>query len=338
MAEDNTNNNTASVSLGDILRKSRTEAGLTVADVASELLLKPDLIRSIEANELKGLAAPTYVRGYIRSYAKLLGVDADALVEEYESIENDQPVWEPGSSLKQKTRINFSAFIIPVAVIIAGLFIAWLVNSGYLSTSVEDIENIEKNATSIGGEATNKPLVFSSQQSTVNLEKSTAQPLVMIPAEETPASHEDSANNAAPDKPASGAPLVSTVVAATVQLEEPIDDTPVVTNGDASIEKDDSSSTIIITDNDIISAATGSDEVILILTDDSWVEVEDATREKMVNGLLHAGDIKILRGKSPFQVFLGNAEAVEITINNVLYDVQTHRRKNKTARFALTNP
>ena len=56
------------------------EMGLTVEEVAVSLKLGADVIEDLEAGDYSRLAGPTFVKGYMRSYARLLHLDEDDLV------------------------------------------------------------------------------------------------------------------------------------------------------------------------------------------------------------------------------------------------------------------
>lgn len=60
---------------GDLLREARERAGLQVADVSSRLKVPMHIVDAIEAERWEQLGAPVFVRGQLRSYARLLEVD-----------------------------------------------------------------------------------------------------------------------------------------------------------------------------------------------------------------------------------------------------------------------
>src|SRR5690606_13439913 len=70
---------------GRILREARERLGLEQKDIASQLNLQVDTIDAVENDAAEKLPAPTYVRGYIRSYARMVQLDSDALIKLYES-------------------------------------------------------------------------------------------------------------------------------------------------------------------------------------------------------------------------------------------------------------
>src|SRR5258706_15480936 len=68
-------------SAGAQLRAYRENAQLTVDDVAHHLKLARRQVLAIENDDLDALPGPTFVRGFIRNYARLLRVDATPLLE-----------------------------------------------------------------------------------------------------------------------------------------------------------------------------------------------------------------------------------------------------------------
>src|SRR5690606_39323578 len=57
---------------GERLRKAREAAGLDVAEVARRLKMPVRVVQSLENEDWEGLDAPVFVRGQLRSYARLL--------------------------------------------------------------------------------------------------------------------------------------------------------------------------------------------------------------------------------------------------------------------------
>jgi len=65
---------------GRQLRRTREKLALSVDDVAGELRLSGFQIQALEEDDWSQLPGDTYARGYLRSYARLLGLDADQLL------------------------------------------------------------------------------------------------------------------------------------------------------------------------------------------------------------------------------------------------------------------
>jgi len=69
-----------SASLGTILREARERAGFRIEDVAAQIKFAPRQIEALEADDYKHLPEPAFLRGFVRSYAKILNLDAQALL------------------------------------------------------------------------------------------------------------------------------------------------------------------------------------------------------------------------------------------------------------------
>jgi cytoskeleton protein RodZ len=65
---------------GSLLRAGREAAGLSVAAVAQQLKLAPRQIAAIEDGDYSKLPGRTFVRGFVRNYARLLRLDCDAVL------------------------------------------------------------------------------------------------------------------------------------------------------------------------------------------------------------------------------------------------------------------
>ncbi|WP_045761844.1 RodZ domain-containing protein [Xanthomonas albilineans] len=66
---------------GQQLRDAREAAGLSIDDVGSTLRMPMHVIQTLESEQWERLGAPVFVRGQLRSYARLLGVDLEPLLQ-----------------------------------------------------------------------------------------------------------------------------------------------------------------------------------------------------------------------------------------------------------------
>lgn len=73
-----------SVAIGRIFVAAREKQGLSAADVARQLRLGVKQIEALEADDYVSLPGNTFVRGFIRNYARLLQVDADPLLRAFQ--------------------------------------------------------------------------------------------------------------------------------------------------------------------------------------------------------------------------------------------------------------
>jgi len=81
----------AAASAGERLKLAREQAGLSVEKVAKDLFLDTRVIHAIEVNRFKDLGAPVYAKGYLRKYARLLGVSEEEVLVQYQKSPDATP-------------------------------------------------------------------------------------------------------------------------------------------------------------------------------------------------------------------------------------------------------
>jgi cytoskeleton protein RodZ len=69
--------------IGEVLKRTRTRRKLDVRTVEEQTKIRTKYLRALENEEWDTLPGPTYVKGFLRTYASYLELDADALVDEY---------------------------------------------------------------------------------------------------------------------------------------------------------------------------------------------------------------------------------------------------------------
>lgn len=69
------------MTIGAVLAARRGERGLTIDQVASATRIRAEHLRALEADEPERLVATVYAKGYLRTYARYLGLDPEPLVE-----------------------------------------------------------------------------------------------------------------------------------------------------------------------------------------------------------------------------------------------------------------
>lgn len=68
--------------VSETLRQAREEQGLSIPDIVDQTKMKADQVTAIEGGDWDAFAAPVYTRGFVKSYAALLKLDAEALLED----------------------------------------------------------------------------------------------------------------------------------------------------------------------------------------------------------------------------------------------------------------
>jgi cytoskeleton protein RodZ len=116
---------------GARLRKAREERRLTVDQVARSLNLTPQRITALENDAYEQLPGATYVRGYVRNYAQLLGLPAQPLVDSFNELpvatqraELIAPAPAPGASAGSDD-VFVKVGVIGVAALLLGLSVLW---------------------------------------------------------------------------------------------------------------------------------------------------------------------------------------------------------------------
>lgn len=90
---------------GSRLARAREAQDMSVADVARALRLGIKQIEALEANDLEKLPGRTFVRGFVRNYARLVNLDPDQLVAEYFPLQQET---ETKDIQAPSQRISFS--------------------------------------------------------------------------------------------------------------------------------------------------------------------------------------------------------------------------------------
>src|SRR5450756_552985 len=67
--------------VGEALAAKRGERGLTIQQAASATRIQADYLKALEEGDLERLPAPVYAKGYLRTYARYLGLDPEPLAE-----------------------------------------------------------------------------------------------------------------------------------------------------------------------------------------------------------------------------------------------------------------
>ncbi len=272
--------------VGDLLRQAREARGLTVANVAQMLKLGVRQIEAMEAGRFDLLPGPAFVRGFLRNYARLLGIDADPLVEavapelsgaqrvELSPVSNADGVM-PASG---ERRISST----PVALVAFGLLLVVL--AGWYFDWFRTPDPVEMPV----------PLAVQPEPSSDN------EPLF------PPASDGDPAPAGVAVEPV----LPPSEEAAAEEPAEPSVASPVQAAGSAAPASP---------------AGTGG-ALELRFEGESWFEVRNAAGEIVATGIGRPGEVRSVRGTPPFALVIGNARDVRVTHNGRAVDLAPHTR------------
>ncbi|ARJ68572.1 helix-turn-helix domain-containing protein [Paracoccus contaminans] len=78
--------------LGDIMRGERATLGKSLLDVQRELRIRASYVAAIENCDISAFDAPSFISGYVRSYARYLGMDQDWVFRRFCAESGFQPI------------------------------------------------------------------------------------------------------------------------------------------------------------------------------------------------------------------------------------------------------
>ncbi|KAF0205009.1 MAG: hypothetical protein FD173_1337 [Gallionellaceae bacterium] len=120
------------LSVGKILREARISQGLNVADVASSIKFSPRQVEALEADDYSHLPELAFVRGFVRSYARLLHIDETPLLDflprahqQLTSV-HDELAGVPFSTSQSTRRINVTWLSAALALAVFLGIAVWL--------------------------------------------------------------------------------------------------------------------------------------------------------------------------------------------------------------------
>jgi len=87
---------------GERLRAAREALGYPIEDVAKQLRLHPVTIDDLEHNTFEEGLALVFVRGYLRAYSAIVGINADQVIDEFNALHAEEPREMPDLATKAK--------------------------------------------------------------------------------------------------------------------------------------------------------------------------------------------------------------------------------------------
>ncbi|MDO3385124.1 helix-turn-helix domain-containing protein [Gilvimarinus sp. SDUM040013] len=283
-------------SLGKALAEARIRQGKSCEEVARALNIQPDKLKALEEDQYDKLFSPVFVRGYIRSYAKMCGVDSEPLIALYDAnhdaAEDQPPLINDSLNVKMKNkRAKWPARV----SLIVGIIACWALAYWYF------------------GSAEPEPTAPASTEQEAQSEQSSAATSSVSQKRFSAAEEDDLAKPlrndtepAADGSPASKLPEESAVDQAQTSTMEEIQ-SPIETNVVESVEVAESQEP----------DATAQDSLVMHFTEDCWVSVADAAGDVIVAELRTAGTVLSLTGRGPFDITLGNAKAADVLVNSL---------------------
>lgn len=314
-------------STGVRLRNAREQLGLSQQAVAERLCLKVSTVRDIEDDKAPADLASTFLRGYIRSYARLVHIPEEELLP---GLEKQAPVRAakvaPMQSFslgkRRKKRDGWlMTFTWLVLFVVVGLTGAWWWQNHKAQqeeiTTMADQSAAELNAN--GATTQSVPLDTSAAASQDNTPASTGPAeTAQTPAPTTTAPAVDQQQNAVVS------PSQANVDTATTSPATPAPQS--ATDGTATLPTDPAGTA---------APAVDPNALVMNFTADCWLEVTDATGKKLFSGMQRKDGNLNLTGQAPYKLKIGAPAAVQIQYQGKPVDLSRFIRTNQVARLTL---
>ena len=281
-----TENVTAAPSPGQILSAARKSAGKSVAEIAQRMNLTESVIDAIEQDDQEKLPSVIFVRGYLRSYAKILGCDQAEVIEAFDALGAKKPDSLDMQSFSRRTstersnsRIMWITYLIIVVLI--GFVVLWWWQKDQTTLNVNVILPTPSALSSHELEPSHAPA--ESQASSSAFEQS------IHTERELPPLGEESDN----------APAAPQLSSEAIQTEQP----------QAKVSATDA---LPAPESELKSTVAEEAEVQLTFNRDCWIKVVDATGTVVAEGVKTPSRTVVFKGQPPFDAIFGAPDAVQV--------------------------
>ena len=315
-------NDATGVSVGEMLRQARDKAGLSASDVAARLRMGIKQVRALEESDYSVLPSGTFLRGFVRNFAKEVGIKPEsalALLEKthlaavpvsasYIVVPSQQNINVPtpgGDLATPRARMVIIAVISLLVLIIVWWW--WEYVRPYLAEGGRPKADTAEKAISV-------PIAIPEQVPVAVPREAVGAPPIGAPVLD----QVDSQRQATP------APALSTPALAPAQM-------PITKLATATSVASPASASLPVVRSDVVVRAqvpvtTGSGMLGLTFSDRSWVQVVDANGKVVVDKLFKGGDAEEVTGKAPFAVVIGNAKVTRLAYKGKEIDLAPHTR------------
>lgn len=355
MSDQTSSNNVAeffSPGPGERLRAARLSMGYDLAKIASELHLTSPVVEALEADEFDDIGARVFVRGYLRNYARIVGMPVESILRQFDEKWPDEAV--KNTMLRQSPRLpadggpsrgwaGAMTWLLLIGAV--ALFLMWW--RGYLDEIVpEQIRSTSASDEFAGPgdeiQANDGPSLFTQQDSSLadgslrlpappsdlppeSTELTTASPpggQAAATSGESPGGTTLPGALALPGLAATGVtPAAPTASSATASSAAPV----VAPQAGAAPAPSTAQGAPVV---------DGTQQIVMSFSGACWVDVRDSERKFKLFGEMPKGTRKVLGGKPPYKLVIGNAKAVTITVNGKPFDLTPYAKGN-VARFTL---
>ncbi|BEV73842.1 MULTISPECIES: helix-turn-helix domain-containing protein [unclassified Paludibacterium] len=316
------NNQPDPVSVGSALRAGREAAGLSLNEVAERLKLSLRQLDAIERDDFGALPGATFVRGFVRNYARFLEIDPTPLMEALDShfpsaatevanLAREEHAEE--SAEKRESAANSGTWMVVGLVgVVLGASVLWIF--GHHGEQQPDLAPVVSAQTASDLAAAASVPVVSTAPASASMAKAASAPAVAKAASAP----------AVQGRPAS-APAQTDASAAAARAKA---------RAAAKLNASKAAARAASAPGAVHPASAGAGKVTVSVTEPSWVAVVDADGKKLVYSMVVPGTPREVSGTPPFKVRIGNAEKATLTYNGQAVDLAEHT-KGATANVEL---
>jgi len=289
------------ITAGQILRDARITLGVSVQQVSDNINLKLSVINNIEKNAINKDISQTFIRGYIRCYARYLNITEDDVLRAYDchNAECDQQAELQSFSRRTKLEAHDNRLML-VSYGIVGfmlvVFLIWGLGGDDVDVSEQNaIETVESVASTevVEPQIINEEEVLISETENQNVvNNDVATPELSTPTQKESEEIESTASE---------------------HLESA---TPIAAN---------------TVDNKAVMA---NQALVLKFTGDCWIQIKDSNGKTLSTGVRKTGQTIQLQGLAPLSIKLGAPEQVTMSYAGEPVDLSTFRQ-GRLAKFKL---
>ncbi len=302
---------------GELLKKAREAKGLSQIEVAQKLNFLPVYVPALENEDFAPLHSVTFIKGYLRAYARFLGIDADEVMHCFAMHHPELVTQEPQQTVevmkpeKNTNSLVFKLFTLLIVVALITVIIIWWQSrtaEPMPSVGSQDVQVDTLDGNTIVGPVSVEEVVVAptpdKQEAEAPVEE---QPLV----ENTP--------------PVEEQPQVKPAVVAKPKIEEPKPAAPLKAVAEAKV-----------IEGDPALATLGNNKLVALSFDgECWVEVRDDSGSILHAALMQSGDKVLLEGEPPFRMVFGFGEAAKVFYQGEAFDFSSRIRPNGYASIRV---
>ncbi len=327
---------------GQTLRMAREAKGMEVADAARSLNMSESMLRNVEVGAFDKLNGHTFARGYVRAYAKLLGLDQEQLVtafDRYTGTDASGSEVRTLGHLEEPVRVSQNLMrMLSVAVLAGGALLTYLVwpeQAAEKAASEIGIEHVEVESadgtTQIHLLDEPEDQAVAEANKSAEIEPAPAIAELSAPGNPAVAAGELTAALAPASAPAVPvAPAPPTPVAAVPPVAAP------AVSDVASLAPVAPSAAAPVASQPPVAQAVPAGQALVQVqfSADCWAQLTDADGKVLFSALKRKGENLELAGKPPFELRLGYARGAQVSLNGQPVDVAPFT-SGETARMKL---